>query len=310
MTNKHSRIALVAVLVVVLGAAGIGAMAKNHINDNKPAVRVVASYYPLYDFARSVGGDKVAVTNITPAGSEPHDYEPSPQQLVSADKSQVFVYNGGTMEPWVDKFLPDYKNVAVKASNGIDLVEGDDEETGRPSSPIKDPHFWLDPTLAEKIVDNITDGLTKADPKDAAYFASRAGAYKAKLAQLDTDYMTGLATCQTRTIITSHDAFSYLGKRYNLEVASIAGITPDAEPSAAKLAELTKLVREKNIKYVFFESLVSPKLAQTVAAETGAKTAVFDPIEGISNEDQKHGKDYLSVQRDNLSSLRTALACR
>src|SRR5262249_49777522 len=148
------------------------------------------------------------------------------------------------------------------------------------SKQIQDPHFWLDPVLAQTVVNNIRDGLSKADPADKAYFAKNAADYNAKLVQLDHDFQTGLASCQTRTIVTSHAAFGYLGKRYNLDVHAIAGITPDEEPSAAKLAELSQLVRDQHIQYVFFESLVSPKLADTIAQETGAKTLVFDPIEG------------------------------
>lgn len=310
MKNERSwrlgaAIAIVAVLIV-----GILAVTKNQNSKTDDKVSVVASYYPLYDFAKNVGGDKISVKNITPVGSEPHDYEPSPQQLVEAQKSNVFVYNGGTMEPWVDKFIADYKSIGVQAGSGIDFVEGSDEETGELSEDIKDPHFWLDPILAQQIVNNIRDGLIKADPKNKDYFSYRAKAYNNKLAQLDQDFKTGLATCQSRSAITSHAAFGYLAKRYNLDIVSIAGITPGEEPSAAKLADLTKLVKEKQIKYVFFESLVSPKLAETVASETGAKTAVFDPVEGVSDEDQKQGKDYLSVQRENLANLRTALACQ
>jgi zinc transport system substrate-binding protein len=175
---------------------------------------------------------------------------------------------------------------------------------------VQDPHFWLDPVLAQKIVTNIRDGLAKADPSNKDYYARNASAYNAKLAQLDTDYRQGLANCSIHTVISSHDAFSYLGRRYGLTIASIAGLSPDEEPSAGKLAELSRLVRDQGITYVFFESLVSPRLADTIAAETNAKTLVFDPVEGLSNEDQKQGKNYLSVQRENLANLRTALACQ
>lgn len=296
-----------AVLAVLIGFGVKIANDKTSTNENK--VNVTASYYPLYDFTKQVGGEKVAVTNITPAGEEPHDYDPTPQQLVATKKASVFVYNGGTFEPWVDKFLPDYERTSVKASSGIDLQEGQDEDGNR-SASLRDPHFWLDPVLAEQIVNNVRDGLIKADPASRDYYTANANAYKAKLAQLDKDYQSGLASCQARTIITSHAFFGYLAKRYNLDVASISGISPDEEPSAAKLAELTQLVKEKGIKYIFFESLASPRLAETLAQETGAKTAVFDPLEGLSDEDQKQGKDYLSVQRENLTSLRTALECQ
>lgn len=307
MTLK--RIIGIILLVALVGTAvTIGVLHQQRTN-NSGKLSVTASYYPLYDFARNIGGNRAVVTNITPAGSEPHDYEPTPQQLVTAQKSAVFIYNGANMEQWVNKFLPDYTHTVVKASNGIALKQGINE-SGAVEPGTTDPHFWLDPVLAQQIVQNIVAGFTKADPANAAYYAHNALAYSAKLAALDTQFKSGLATCKQRTIITSHAAFAYLGSRYNLNVVSIAGITPDAEPSAAKLAELSNLVRQKHIGYVFFESLASPKLADTIAAETGAKTAVFDPIEGLTKSEQQQGKNYISVQQQNLQNLRTALECQ
>src|SRR6185369_16467104 len=134
--------------------------------------------------------------------------------------------------------------------------------------------------------------------------------YKTKLTELAGRFEQGLATCQLRTIVTSHAAFGYLAKRYNIDVESIAGVSPEVEPSAAKLAELSALVKSKGIKYVFFESLVPTRLADTIAAETGAKTLVFDPIEGVSDAAQKQGKNYITIQEQNLANLRTALACQ
>jgi len=287
------------VLVAVIASCLVFAYDQNNAPvQNTSKLQVTASYYPLYDFAKNVGGNKVQVTNITPAGAEPHDFEPSPKALATAQKSAVFVYNGGHMEPWTAGFVHDYRNVAVKASTGIDLASA------------QDPHFWLDPVLAQKIVNNIRDGLSKADPASKGYYEKNALAYNTKLAQLDADYTAGLTACATRTVISSHDAFSYLGKRYNITIASIAGLSPQEEPSAAKLAELSKLAKDQNIRYVFFESLVSPRLADTIAAETGAQTLVFDPIEGLLEADQKQGKDYINVQHENLKNLRRALACQ
>lgn len=291
-------------------AAGIAfAVSRNAaVKHDSAKLQVIASYYPLYDFAKNVGGDLVEVRNMTPAGSEPHDYEPPARLLAEAQNAAVFIYNGGHMEPWTNGFLQDFTHVAVRASSNIDLLETADEEHA--NEMVKDPHFWLDPVLAEQIVANIRDGLTEADPMNAAVYAKNATDYIAKLTRLDADFRSGLSQCKIRTLISSHDAFSYLGKRYTLNIVSIAGISPEEDPSAGKLAELSRLVREKGIGYIFFESLTSPKLAETIASETGAKTLVFDPIEGLSDEDQKQGKEYLSVQYDNLENLKTALACR
>jgi zinc transport system substrate-binding protein len=296
--NKK-RIALSLVLFIALVATIVALMRneKQPDGDTGGKLAVIASYYPLYDFAKQVGGNKAVVTSMTPAGAEPHDYEPAPRTLARTLEADVFIYNGGHMEPWTEKFIQDYRHTTVKASQGIKLREG------------QDPHFWLDPVMAQMIVGNIRDGFVKADPANASYYSKNATAYNEKLAALGTDYSKGLSACSNDTVISSHEAFGYVADRYNFKVEAIAGISTDEEPSAARLAEITRIVQEKQLKYIFFESLVSPRLADTIARETGADTLVFDPIEGLTNEDQQQGKDYLTVQRENLQALRTALAC-
>lgn len=303
---KLHKLFALAGLVILVGLLIFGIYRKNNHAATTDSVSVSASFYPLYDFARNVGGSHVAVTNITPAGAEPHDYEPSAQDLVRAQKSDVFIYNGGHMEPWTDKFVKEYQQVAVKASNDITLHTA----TLDGESDVKDPHFWLDPVLAQQIVRNIRDGLIKADPTHAADYTKNAAAYITKLQALDHQFTTGLQSCQLHTIITSHEAFGYVAARYHFTAQAIAGLSPDSEPSAAKMAELTQLARQQNIHYIFFESLVSPRLADTIAQEVGAKTLVFDPLEGLTDEAQKQGQNYLSVQQQNLAALRTALACQ
>jgi len=292
---KLKKLVMLFALAIVVGAGIFAITTNTSKKDSK--VSVVASFYPLYDFAKNIGGNKVDVTNVTPAGAEPHEYEPSPQMLVTAQKADVFIFNGEWMEPWSGKFIKDYHGSLVMAGSGISLLKDND------------PHFWLDPVSAQKMVNNIRDGLIKADPANKTYYTKNAASYNAKLANLDHDFRSGLAQCKQHTIVSSHDAFEYLASRYNFEALSIAGLSPEEDPSAARLAELSDIVREKDIKYIFFESLVSPRLADTIAQETGAKTLVFDPIEGLSDADQKQSKNYLSIQRENLDHLRTALAC-
>jgi len=292
---NSKKLLLLLVLVLAVGGAVFGITRNTTKASDK--VTVAASFYPLYDFAKNIGGSKVSVTNMTPAGAEPHEYEPSASALVNADKADVFVYDGEALEQWTANFVKDYRNTSVLAGSGISLRYGND------------PHFWLDPVLAQKIVGNIKDGLIKADPSNKAYYQKNADTYNAKLAELDAAYRQGLQGCKQDSVVASHNALGYLSDRYNFTAIPIAGISPEEDPSAARLAELSDIVRQKGIKYIFFESLVSPRLADTIAQETNAKTLVFDPIEGISASDQKHGKNYLSVQYENLKSLRTALAC-
>ncbi|HEX8762970.1 MAG TPA: zinc ABC transporter substrate-binding protein [Candidatus Saccharimonadales bacterium] len=285
------------ILGTFVGAAIFMAVKNNPAMQSVDKLQVAVSFYPLEDFSRQIGGDKVRVINLTAPGAEPHDYEPPARDLAKAHKTAVFVYNGNNFEPWTTGFLQDYKGIAVRSGDGVKLLEG------------RDPHFWLDPVLAEKIVVTIRNGLIEADTVHQDIYKANADAYIAKLKTLDAEFRNGLASCEQRTIVSSHDAFGYLAQRYNFEVLPIAGISPEAEPAPDRLANLTTAIKDKGIRYVFFEGLVSPRLADTIARETGASTLVLDPIEGISNEDQKQGKDYIAVQRENLANLRRALAC-
>jgi zinc transport system substrate-binding protein len=312
------KVAATAVLVIALAAGIFFAANQDDVGHKGGKLSVATTFYPLYEFTKQVGGDKVSVINITPAGAEPHDYEPPAKALVAASKADVFVYNGGTFEPWTEKFVKDYKNTTVKASNGIRLAAGethdhDDEQAEdaeHDHEDAKDPHFWLDPVLAQHVIVNIREGLSKADPGNKAYYQQRAEEYISKLKQLDQEYATGLQSCRLHTIVASHGAFSYVASRYGFTVEAITGLSPETEPSASRLAELTEHVKEEGISHIFFEHLVSTRLADTIAQETGAQTLVLDPIEGLTNEAQKDGKDYLSIQRENLRNLRTALACK
>jgi len=262
-------------------------------------ISVVASFYPLAEFARHVGGDNVIITTIISAGTEPHDFEPTPQDIAKIRDARLFIYNGGTLDPWAGK-IADELPVGVTALNMARSLGLDGA----------DPHFWLDPVVAQKETEAIRNALIQIDPAQTESYRQNAAAYSTKLAALDKEYSTKLQSCAGREIFTSHAAFSYLAKRYNLTQSSIAGLSPDAEPSARQLAELADSAKAKNIKYIFFETLASPKLAQTLAEATGAKTLVLNPLEGLTADEVKSGRDYISVMQDNLANLTLALNCR
>jgi len=267
-------------------------------------IQIIASFYPLWEFARQVGGDKVEVYNITPLGAEPHDFEPNPQDLVKLSKAQMFIFNSIGFQPWVDKIistLTTTKITVVNSSMGINVIK---------SEGIIDPHFWLDPNFAIIQVDNILQSLVKIDPINKNYYEIRAKDYKTQLIQLDNDFRQSLIACKQKEIITSHSMFAYLSKRYNIEALSIAGLSPSSEPNTQTLAEIAKIAKNRNIKYIFFETLVSPKLANTLAQEVGAKTLVFNPLEGLTNDEVSQNKNYISVQKENLSNLKIALECK
>lgn len=270
-------------------------------------LQVTASFYPMYFFATQVGGDKVDVYNITPASAEPHDYEPTTQDVVRITQSKLLVLNGGKLEAWGNKIKDQLQGSAV-----ITITAGDglaDKALNEEGKIIQDPHIWLSPVLAKKQVEAIEKGYEKVDPKNASYFQSNAQKLMAQLDQLDTDFRQGLANCLKKDFVTAHAAFGYLAAHYGINQIAISGVSPDEEPSSQKLAEVADLVKKKNIKVIFFESLVSPKLSQTIAQETDAKVMVLDPIEGLTQEDLNAGKNYLTVMRDNLAHLQEALSC-
>lgn len=272
---------------------------------------VIASFYPVAEFARAVGGELVAVVTITPAGVEPHDYEPLPQQISAIYKSDIFLYNGGGVDAWATRIAPDVasRNVVVsELSKTIDVVKP--AEGSEDPNAAFDPHYWLDPVLAKKEVMNIQQTFAQKDSDHADQYKKNADAYIAKLSALDQSYKNGLATCRNKTVVTSHAAFAYLAKQYGFAVIPISGLSPDEEPSAGRLAEIAKLAKQKNIKYIFFETLASPKLSETISNEIGAQTLEFNPLEGLSSEDQASGKNYLTVMTQNLTNLKTAMMCQ
>ena len=284
---------------------------------------VVASVYPLYDFARNVAGERAEVVALVPAGVEPHDWEPSPRDLVQLQRARLFVYNGAGLEPWVDKLVRDIQRggaVAVNATEGLPLVkaskDGHDHHEpkdawGKSKARVAalDPHVWLDPTMARGQVERIRDGLARVDPASAAHYAERARAYATRLDALDAAFKAGLRDCARRDVVVSHAAFAYLTGRYRLAMLPIMGLAPESEPSPAELAALVRLAKRRQVKYIFFETLVNAKLAETLAREVGAKTLVLNPVEGLTREQAVAGASYLSLMEENLKNLRMALDC-
>lgn len=300
MNKQFSSQALIGALLLIVAIIALSLSFFKQPSEQistSPKVKVITTFYPLADFVTQVGGDRVKVVNLTPAGVEPHDFEPTPQDLVSVEQASVFVYNGAGFEPWVEKTLTDLNSTTtiVNSSVGVNLVA--------------DPHIWLDPVLASQQVDNILAGLIKADPENRDYYQKNATAYKNELAKLDENFRTGLTSCEKNEIVTSHDAFAYMAKRYGFKVVPITGLSPEEEPSPKKIAEVADFAKENDVKYIFFETLVEPRLSQTIADEIGAQTLVFNPLEGLTEEELIAGQNYLYVQGQNLANLKLALNC-
>ena len=266
---------------------------------NSDKLQVTTSFYPLYFMAAEIGGDKAEITNITPAGAEPHAYELTARDIAQIENSRLLIINGGGLEPWSSNIQQNIN--PAKTITGV---------AGENLSDRPDPHFWLSPPLAKKMVDNIFQGFTAADSSNQNYYKTNADFLKTRLDNLDNEYKNGLADCTQKNIVTAHEAFGYLAAAYGFNQIAIAGLSPEAEPSPKQLAEIAQLAKAKDLKYIFFESLASPKLAETLAAEIKAETLVLNPIEGLTNEELAQGKDYFTEMRANLVNLQTALQCK
>ena len=285
---------------------------------------VVATFYPLYEFARQVTGDRAEVVSLVPPGVEPHDWEPAPQDVTRVQKARLFVYNGAGLEPWTDSLLKAFvdRSRAVNTTEGLPLVAADlprhgdehaDEAQGgdhKRTAARPDPHVWLDPVLARAQVARIVSALEKADPGNADAYRENARAFHERLGALHAAFEQGLRQCARRDIVVSHAAFGYLARRYGLTVVPVMGLAPESEPSPAQLATIVEFARRRKVRYIFFETLVSPKLAETVAREIGAGTLVLNPIEGVTKEERAAGKGYLALMEENLANLRVGLECR
>ena len=277
--TRFGALVLVTLTLVVSGCGGEGA------SDERTTV--VAAFYPLAWAAARVGGNTVDVVNLTPAGVEPHDLELTPRDVQRLQDADVVLYLG-------NGFMPALEDAVEGEDNAIDLLAGE---------PLRgrDPHVWLDPRRLARMAREIATMLGDQAAADSVV---------RDLDALDAEYRQDLAQCERREIVTSHAAFGYLAHAYGLQQVALSGLSPEAEPTPRRLEEFVDEVRERGASTVFFETLVSPRLAETVARDAGASVASLDPLEGLSADAIEDGRDYVSVMRDNLATLREALGCR
>ena len=283
-------------------------------------LQIVVSFFPYGEFVRAVVGDRATVSELVPSGVEPHDFEPTPRDIERMYRADIVIINGAGIDAWAEKVareLPERGVRVIRMADGIELLSASEEEHEEENQEISheeseihsaDPHFWLDPVLAQSQVRTIARVVGEQDGQYRDFYQARAEVFALELGRLDQEYQTGLSQCRLRTIVTSHDAFAYLAKRYLLETVSIAGLSPDAEPSSQRLAEIARETSRLGVKFIFFETLSSPKLAQTLAGELGISTLVFDPIEGSPVVDGARAT-YTELMRSNLRNLEVALEC-
>jgi zinc transport system substrate-binding protein len=270
---------------------------------------VVASFFPIYEFLKAVGGNRIDASVLMPVGIEPHDFDPTIQEVQKANSANLLVYNGASMEePWIHDLTPQN---AVDTSRGISLMAnpGDPQVKG-PS----DPHIWLDPVLAIKQVQNIRDSLDKVDPKNSIYYNQNAQNLIGELTKLDNAFRGNLSSsnCAKKDFIPFHLAFGYFAKEYGLTVHPIhEGLTPNGEVLPQKLVEVVNLAQKLGLKVIYSEDLIDPRSSQAIAEQIpGAKVVVLSPIEGLNATEQKAGVGYLDKMYQDLTALKVGLQCK
>ncbi|MDF2719157.1 MAG: transporter substrate-binding protein [Paenibacillus sp.] len=330
MKNKNGsmvRLSVYLIVMLVLAAVMTGCGSKSNVTITDGKVNVVTTFYTLYDFASRIGGDKANVINLVPAGVEPHDWSPKSRDLKNMSKAQLFVYNGAGFEGWVHDFLDSLKKdsgvSAIEASQGIELLhgaaheddhghdeqksKGKDEHRHEEDDSDVDPHVWVSPKSALKMAENIKNGLVQADAANKSYYEANYETLRKQLSDLDAKFTQSLAKAPKKEIVVSHQAFGYLCRDYGLTQMPIMGLSADSEPTAQDLKEINKFVKENQVKYIFFEELVSDRMAKTLAKDAGIETLVLNPLEGLTQEQAKAGDNYVTVMENNLQNLLKAL---
>jgi zinc transport system substrate-binding protein len=285
--TRTMRLIVILILTSAMASSLVGC--GGTAGDDSGGERVVASFYPLAYAAEQIGGPAVDVENLTPPGAEPHDLEVSPRDVADLRSADLVLLLGRGFQPQ----LEDATGTGDQVLRLLDTPGLDVHANG-------DPHVWLDPVRYAEIVARIGTALG---------LPAAADRLEQRLHDLDGEFRAGLAHCERHEIVTSHEAFGYLAERYGLEQVAITGLSPEAEPDPGTLQDVVDLVRERGVTTIYFETLISPRIAETVARETGAKTAVLDPIEGLTEEEAAHGDDYFRLMRKNLASLREGLGC-
>jgi zinc transport system substrate-binding protein len=312
-------------LAATVTLAGCSTQGASGSDDESAGVTVLASFYPLQYVAQQIGGDLVTVDNLTPPAAEPHDLELSPAQVREIGTADLVVYLSGfqnAVDEGVEARAPEH---VIDAAGPAGLAEHADEEHAGETEEehaehadeagdghdhgATDPHFWLDPSRLAAVGQAVADELAEVDPEHAEEYAAGALRLGKQLDELDQELADGLAACQGATLVTSHAAFGYLADRYALEQVGISDLDPEVEPSPARLREIGDLVEERGVETLYSETLVSPKVTETLASDLGVDTAVLDPLEGLSEDATAAGDDYVSVMRANLAALEEGLVC-
>jgi len=282
-------------------------------NDKK--LHVIATIFPVYDFARHIGGDKIILTMLLPPGTDAHHYELKPDDIIKVTNADVFLFTNFELEQWAYKIIgASDKNTrlqAVETGNGAMMLRLNKEEDEHEAHPAGfDPHIWLDMDNAQKMVDNITSAFIKKDPRNSDYYLKNAGDYKRQLADMDQKYRTTLAACKTRTVLhAGHWAFAYLTSRYHLKYIAAYNVFADAEPAPQKIFALIDQIKNENVSHVYYEDMMNPRLAKTIARETGTGLLKLNNGHDVTRTDLEKGETFLALMEKNLVNFQKGLQC-
>jgi zinc transport system substrate-binding protein len=316
--------ALLSVLIMCLVALMVASCQKEQGRVSQPKkLSVVATLFPLYDFAREIAGDKAQVILLLPPGVEAHSFEPKPGDMLTINNAGIFLYTGKYMEPWVEKILQGTDNkdlVVIDTSAGVTLLkgttgheekDGGQDGQGHLAHGAYDPHIWLDFANAQKMVDNILEGLVRRDPDNRVFYIQNADVYKGKLQELDKSFRNTLSGCGKDTFVHGgHFAFNYLSSRYHLHYLSAYGSSPDAEPTPGRIIDLKRFIQEHAVQYIFYEELMTPRVADILTKETGTRLLKLNGAHNIGKDDLKRGKTFIDLMEENLTNLKVGLECR
>ncbi|HII36535.1 MAG TPA: zinc ABC transporter solute-binding protein [Nitrosopumilaceae archaeon] len=302
--NNDIRAAILAISIVIpLSVLVLWFSENNNVTGftEKHQLKVLASFYPLYEFTKIIGGERIDVSVIIPSGIEPHDWEPTIQDLQKIKNADMIVINGAGLEPWITKLVsvnPDI--LIVDTSAGISLLEKNNHVFNNKIQ--NDPHIWLDPVLAKKQIQNIVDDLIRIDPQNADYYQENANAYNTKLILLDNKIRNELSICVKKDFLAFHDAFSYFANEYDLNQNTIIGVNPSEEPTAVTLQQIIQKAQDLDLHVIFTEEAVNPRVSEVIADEIGAKVLTLSPIEIYEKN-----SDYIKRMEQNLSNLKEEL---
>lgn len=330
ISNKNSMkkniLILIIVLIVIIGIISVGVNSNNNKEVDENKISVITTLFPLYDFAREIGGEKVNVTLLLPPGVEAHSFEPKPSDIVKVNEADIFIYTGEFMEPWAKDIINGVSSEnlnIIDASLGVEVLHLDEEhgheneheeESGHEEEEDHhhdiDPHIWLDFDNNKIMIDSILNALIKVDPENTIFYKKNADEYKEKIIALDDKYRTTLSICKNKDIIYSgHYAFGYMAEKYNLNYKSAYGLSPNQEPKALDLIQIIEKIKKDKVDYIFSEELMSPKLSDMLNKETGTNFLILNPAHNVTKEDFERGIDYLSVMEKNLDNLAKGLSC-